>query len=336
MPAATRIRTARPLLRLVARRLVPHCSGAAGNTLLAEAAENGKHGGFSSPGLCAIGSHRSGEGIPAGIDQGGMRTVNGGHCDTARAIPVVILLLALGISAGLDAYPVRAEELSARDILNKVDDLYRGTSSQGKMTMEVVTEHWKRTLSLEFRSRGKDRSLIRILAPLKEKGTATLRSGSDLWNYLPKVNRVIKLPSSMLSASWMGSHLTNDDLVKGSRFAEDYDFRISFQGMRDGQDVVELTCIPKPQAPVVWGKVEVVVRRSDYLPVATLYYDEGLRLARTMAFTHYRELSGRLLPTVMTLVPRDKPGEKTQIVYDEIRFDIVLSDDVFSLRNLQQ
>jgi len=82
--------------------------------------------------------------------------------------------------------------------------------------------------------------------------------------------------------------------------------------------------------------VEVVVRRSDYLPVATRYYDEGLRLARTMAFTNYRELSGRLLPTVMTLVPRDKPGEKTQIVYEEIRFDVVLSDDVFSLRNLQQ
>jgi outer membrane lipoprotein-sorting protein len=273
--------------------------------------------------------------------------VNGGYCNITSLTRVrgefrtrcgafVLLLLALASAVCLGPRPVRAEELSARDILDKVDDLYRGTSSHGKMTMDIVTEHWKRSLSLEFWSRGKDRSLVRILAPLKEKGTATLRAGSDIWNYLPKVNRVVKLPSSMMSASWMGSHFTNDDLVKQSRFTDDYDFKISYQGMRDGQDLIELTCIPKPEAPVVWGKVEVVVRRQDYLPVVTRYYDEGLHLARTMTFSNFKELSGRNLPTVMTLVPQDKPGEKTQVAYNEISFNVSLNDDVFSLRNLQQ
>jgi hypothetical protein len=228
-----------------------------------------------------------------------------------------------------------AETLKLEDILNKVDDLYRGSSSEGKMTMEIVTAHWKRTLSLQFYSKGRDRSLIRILSPLKEKGTATLRSENEVWNFLPKVNRVIKLPSSMMSASWMGSHFTNDDLVKESRFTQDYDFKIAHEGTRNGEEVVELACIPKPNAPVVWGKVEVVVRRKDYLPVLMRYYDEEFQLVRTMTFSNFKEMSGRYLPTVMLLVPEDKPSEKTQVSYDDIRFDVPLSDEVFSLRNLQ-
>lgn len=111
-----------------------------------------------------------------------------------------------------------------------MDDLFRGKSSQGLMTMTVVTKHWKRTLTMQWWSKGKDRSLVRILAPKKEAGTATLRVGNDVWNYLPKVKRVIKLPSSMMSGSWMGSHFTNDDLVKESRMADDYTFKITFQG----------------------------------------------------------------------------------------------------------
>ncbi len=249
---------------------------------------------------------------------------------------VLFLSMFLGLFSYLSVHPALAESLTAKEILDKVDDLYRGTSSHGKMTMEVVTSHWKRTLSLEFWSKGKDKSLVRIIAPLKEKGTATLRSGNEIWNYLPKVNRVVKLPSSMMSASWMGSHFTNDDLVKQSRFADDYTFEVTREGMRDGQEVVEITCIPKPEAPVVWGKVEVVVRRSDYLPLVNRYYDEGLHLARTMTFSDVKTLSGRSLPTVMTLTPEDKPGEKTQVSYDSITLDVSLNDDVFSLRNLQQ
>ena len=150
----------------------------------------------------------------------------------AWAIPVLVLFLAPGMPGSFGARPVRAQELTAREMLDKVDDLYRGVSSQGKMTMTIVTAHWTRSLSLEFQSKGKDKSLVRILAPVKEKGTATLRSGNEIWNYLPKVNRVVKLPSSMMSASWMGSHFTNDDLVKQSRFTEDYTFQIGFQGKR--------------------------------------------------------------------------------------------------------
>lgn len=232
----------------------------------------------------------------------------------------------------------RAQEafLVPKEILDKVDDLYRSESSFGKMTMTITTAHWTRSLTLEFWSKGKDKSLIRILAPKKEKGTATLRSGNDIWNYLPKVKRVIKLPSSMMSASWMGSHFTNDDLVKESRMADDYTFELTFEGKRGDQEVIEITCHPKPDAAVVWGKVLLTVRRSDYLPVDLKYYDEDFKLARTTSFSEIAELGKRTLPTVMTVVPEDKPREKTVVRYTDITFNLNLHDGVFSLRNLQR
>ena len=226
--------------------------------------------------------------------------------------------------------------LTAKQILDKVDDLFRSRSSHGLAIMTVTTAHWKRSLTLEMWTKGKDKSLIRIRAPKKEKGTATLRSGNDIWNYLPKVNRVIKLPSSMMAASWMGSHFTNDDLVKESRMAEDYTFEITFLGEIEGQEIVEITCQPKAETAVVWGKVVVMARTTDYLPLWVKYFDEDLQLARTMTFSHVDRLGGRKLPTVVTMVPEDKPRESTIITYDKMEFNIQLDNDFFSLRTLQR
>ena len=226
--------------------------------------------------------------------------------------------------------------LTPRQILDKVDDLFRGKSSYSIGTMTVTTAHWKRSLTLEFWSKGKEKSVIRVLAPKKEKGTTTLRSGNDIWNYLPKVKRVIKLPSSMMAASWMGSHFTNDDLVKESRMADDYTFEITFSGVSEDQEIVEVTCHPKPEAAVVWGKVLVRARTKDYLPLFVKYFDEDLRLARTMTFSEVMQFGDRTIPSVVNLVPEDKPAESTIIVYKEIDFNIDLADDFFSLRTLQR
>ncbi len=252
------------------------------------------------------------------------------------------IIATLCVIAGLvlvfpSAQPVRCGgKLSPKEILDRVDDLFRGISSHGRMTMKITTAHWKRSLTLEFWSEGKEKSLIRILAPKKEKGTATLRVGNDMWNYLPKVKRIIKLPSSMMSASWMGSHFTNDDLVKESRMAEDYTFEVTFEGEREGHKIVEVTCHPKPDAAVVWGKVVVTVRRVDYLPLNCIYYDEDLYRARTMIFSKIGRFGERRLPTVMTVVPEDKPNEKTEVVYEEMTFDLDLPPQTFSLRSLQR
>jgi outer membrane lipoprotein-sorting protein len=250
----------------------------------------------------------------------------------------------LGAAVGLSATPRSVEmrlpavqtSLAAREILDHVDDLYRGESSHGRLTMTVKTVHWERTLEIEFWDKGKTQSLFRILAPKKEAGTATLRSGNDIWNFLPHVNRVIKLPSSMMSASWMGSHFTNDDLVKETRMADDYAYRVTFDGERGGRPIVELTCDPKPKAAVVWGAVVVTVDRGHYLPVEIRYFNEDHSLARTLSFSDVTRLGGRDLPAVMTLVPSDKPGESTIIRYETLEFDVRLEDSFFSLRTLQR
>ena len=239
------------------------------------------------------------------------------------------------IVAALWATPAFAQE-SAREIMERVDRLLRGESSHGVATMEVVTEHWERSVTMELWSLGTDYSLVRVQAPAKEAGTATLMADDDIWNYLPKVDRTIKVPASMMAGLWMGSHLTNDDLVKESQIVEDYDIEIAFDGERERVAVWEFRLTPKADAAVVWGHVEFQVRQSDTMPTWARYYDEDGRLARTMSYTEFVNLGGRTVPSVMEMQPEDKPGERTTIRYQDLDFDIEIDESFFSLQNLKR
>ena len=220
-------------------------------------------------------------------------------------------------------------------IIERIERLTRGDSSRGVMTMEVVTENWERHITMEMWSLGMDYTLVRIRVPRKEAGTATLMADGDIWNYLPKVDRTIKIPSSMMGGSWMGSHMTNDDLVSDSQLTEDYDIALAFDGERDGVPVWELRLTPKPEAAVVWGHLEYQVRKDDVMPLWAKYFDEDGELARTIEFTEFSELGGRVMPTVMHIRPADKPDERTIFRYDDIEFDIDIDSSFFSLRALQ-
>ena len=159
---------------------------------------------------------------------------------------------------------------TAEEIINRVDRLLRGDSSHGVARMEVVTENWERGLTMEIWSLGVDYSLVRVQAPAREAGTATLKATEDIWNYLPKVDRAIKIPASMMAGAWMGSHFTNDDLVRESQLIEDYFIELTYDGDRDGVTVWEFRLTPKPEAAVVWGHVDYQVRQADYMPLWTL------------------------------------------------------------------
>jgi len=229
-----------------------------------------------------------------------------------------------------------AANLNPEKILDNVDDIYRSNTSHGILTLAVNTTNWQRTLTLEQWSKDKNKHLIKILKPKKEKNLATLRVDNNVWNYMPKVKKVVKIPSSMMSYSWMGSHFSNDDLVKQSRMAKDYDFSISFEGIRDEIDIVEIICIPKKNAAVVWGKVEVVVYREDFIPLKIIYYDEDLKVSRKLEFSNIQTLDNKKMPLKMKMIPEDEPGESTTIQWQEIKFDLAISDDFFSLHNLQR
>ncbi len=224
---------------------------------------------------------------------------------------------------------------SAREIVDRVDRMLRGNSSRGDVVMEIATEHWKRSLEMRVWSLGTAYALVRVLAPPREAGTATLKVNEEVWNYLPRVDRTIKVPPSLMMGSWMGSHFTNDDLVKESRMIDDYDIAIGFEGDRGGVAVWEFVLTPKPTAAVVWGRIVEQVRKDDLMPTWARYYDERGNLIRTMTFTDFRRLGGRLLPSVMVVRPEDKPEERTTVRYRDLQFDVPLTPEFFSLRNLQ-
>ncbi len=250
---------------------------------------------------------------------------------TMRSILTMTLALA---SLLLPSTPLLAQR-TARDIVDQVDQLLRGRSSRGEVEMEVATAHWNRTLRMRIWSLGTEYALVRILEPRKEAGTATLKVGDQIWNYLPRVDRTIRIPPSLMGGAWMGSHFTNDDLVKESQLINDYDIDIAFEGERDGEQVWEFVLTPKPEAAVVWGSIREEIRQRDLMPTWARYFDEDGQLMRELTFTDYRMMGGRLVPALMTVVPADKPDERTVVRYTDLEFDIDIDADFFSLQRLR-
>lgn len=257
------------------------------------------------------------------------------HRSVSSASRLVRGLLLIPFAALLWA-PLSAHAIDANELIRHIDSLWRGETSQSTMSMTVKTRRYERAMTMDAWSRGKDYSLVVIREPVKDRGIATLKVEDNIWNYLPKINRVTKVPSSMMSGSWMGSHFTNDDLVKDSTFEDDYTSKITFQGMRDGRAIYELTSVPKPNAAVVWGKVVMLVEQKSLAPFRNAYYDEEGTLVRTMTLDQFKPVNGRVIPMRMSLQPEDKPGESTVIVYDDITFGVPLEPAFFSLQTLKQ
>ncbi len=225
--------------------------------------------------------------------------------------------------------------LRAERILKKIDDLWRGKSSHGTLSMTVKTVHYTRSMRMIAWSKGKEKSLMRMALPLKEKGTATLKSGSQIYTYLPKTDRTIRLTSGMMMDGWMGSHFTNDDLVKESRLFDDYDLILSFEGEKEGLPIVEITLMPRPDSAVVWGQIVLTVRMEDEMPIQEAYYDEAMHLVRVLTFSDVKLFGGRRLPSRLKMTVVEKPTEFTELVYEEMVFDVDLDDRFFSLSNLR-
>lgn len=241
---------------------------------------------------------------------------------------------ALWMILALAGVPAFAGEPTLEQILNATDDAMRGESSHATVEMYVKTDRYERTMTMEAWSKGTEKTRIRILEPAKDAGVTTLKVDDNIWNYLPKVDRTMKIPAGMMSGAWMGSHFTNDDLVRESRLAEEYTSEITSRPADNEAKVYEITLTPKPDAPVVWGK-QVLTVRADLVPTEARFYDEKGALARTMVWGDVKEVGGRTFPTTMTLIPGDKPEELTRVTYRELEFDIDVPDSTFSLQALK-
>ena len=218
-----------------------------------------------------------------------------------------------------------------QDIIDEMEQLYRGTSSDAKITMVVETPQYQRTMQMSGQSLGREFGFFRILSPKKDRGIATLKRDVEMWNYFPKINKVIKVPPSMMMGSWMGSDFTNDDLVKETQLIDAYDI-----DMLETDTEYHFTLTPMEQTVTVWGKIEYVVSKSPLLPVSQTFYDEDGEKIRVMTFSEPKEFNGRLMPSVVEMTPLNKQGHHTKVIYDEITFDSPdITEQTFSLRNLK-
>ncbi|MGB1013448.1 MAG: outer membrane lipoprotein-sorting protein, partial [Nannocystaceae bacterium] len=176
---------------------------------------------------------------------------------------------------------------------------------------------------------------VRILEPKKERGTATLKANEDLFSYLSKTGRTVKITGAMMGGSWMGSHFTNDDLVKSTRLRDEFKATVSEGPTVEGSPTYKLVLIPNPDTVVVWGQIDITVRKSDLLPVDQLFYDEDGAPARKMEFREYRQIGERATATRITMTPLDKPNEFTEIRYAKLEFDVGLDENYFTLQRLK-
>jgi outer membrane lipoprotein-sorting protein len=250
----------------------------------------------------------------------------------SRISNVAALLLAAFLTTGTTA-DVIVTDTDVKQVIKDIDELYRSTSSYSEIEMEIVTPHWQRTLAMNCWTQGMDKTFLRLTAPRKEKGVATLRIENEMWNYLPKTNKVIKVPPSMMMSSWMGSDFTNDDLVKEFSLFEDYTYElITVDSARE--DLLYINCIPSEDLPIVWGNIVVAARKSDHLPIWQKYYDEKGKLMRVLQYKDIKTFGKRILPAEMEMIPQTKEGHKTVIRYLRLDFDVKVDEQVFSLRNL--
>jgi outer membrane lipoprotein-sorting protein len=224
----------------------------------------------------------------------------------------------------------------AKAIVQRAEDKMRGNSSYAEMTIKIVRPTWQREMKMKTWSKGKKQALVYITAPQKDKGTVFLKRDKEVWNYIPSIERNIKLPPSMMSQSWMGTDFTNDDLVKEASAADDYTHSYLKDSLIDGRECYKIQMKPNPDASVVWGKVYVWIDKKDYMQLRAEFYDEENMIVNVMIGSEIKSLGGRLLPSKMEMIPVDKKGNKTIMTYDDLKFDVPVNDQFFSTQNIKQ
>lgn len=229
---------------------------------------------------------------------------------------------------------VQAIELEPRELIRQAMDHWRGLSSYSQMTMTIHRPDWERSMSMRSWTRGEKTSLVRVTAPSKDAGNATLIKGNDMWSYAPKINRIIKIPSSMMGQSWMGSDFSNKDISKSTDIIDQYDHRLLETREEDGHTLYLIESIPHEEAAVVWGR-EVVLIRDDYILLEQQFWDQDNVLVKRMLSTEVKQLGGRSVASRIHMGKVETPDEWTELSVQDVVFDLSLPDNMFTLSNLR-
>ncbi|GAJ76572.1 outer membrane lipoprotein-sorting protein [Vibrio sp. JCM 18905] len=224
---------------------------------------------------------------------------------------------------------------SAFDIVQKSDQAMRGKSSYSEATMKIVRPDWSRSMTMKSWTKGTELSLVLVTAPAKDKGSTSLKRHREMWNWVPSIERVIKIAPSMLSQSWMGSDFTNDDLINQSSIVVDYQHQLLPSETFDGDKVWVIDALAKPDAPVVWSKVRLWISQTSFLQRKVEFYDEFDELVNVLTTYDVQTLGGRDVAARMEMQPIDKPGNKTVLITHEAQFDFDIDDDFFSQQQMK-
>ena len=241
----------------------------------------------------------------------------------------------IGFILAVSLHTSYSQELSAREIIKKADDKGRGQTSQGIMTLTIVRPGWSRSITLKSWSKGTDYSLIYVTAPAKEKGQVFLKRKTDMWNWVPSIERVIKVPPSMMMQSWMGSDFTNDDLVKESSLVVDYTQKlIGKEKVRD-HECYKIELVPLPDAAVTWGKIILWITIEGFNQWEAEYYDEASNLVNVMNASIIKRMGDRDIPSRLEIVPVSKKDNKTILEINSMDFNKPISENFFSQQNMK-
>jgi len=253
-----------------------------------------------------------------------------------KSMNKLLSFLALGGSFifGSFAFP-SVSSVSAQEIVAAGEKQMRGSSSQTTMHMKIKRPSFERELVLRSWALGTDKAVVEILKPHKEEGVVSLRAQQNMWNYLPKTDQVVRVPSSLMLQSWMGSDFTNDDLMKASSLSRDYSHKLLKKERLNGLSTHLIECLPLPKAPVVWGKVLHWARMEDNLPVRQEFYDDQGRLARTLTFSEFKTMDDRMIPTRLHIQKAQAPEETTTVTYEKVLFDRDIPQSIFAQEEIR-
>jgi len=249
-----------------------------------------------------------------------------------KALTISALAIPLTIMLNTEV----AKSQSAAEILERSEEMMRGDSQYAEMTMRIERPRYDREVSMRSWLMGRDYSLILITAPARDNGTVFLMRENDIWNYDPRIDRTTRLPSSMMAQSWMGSDFTNDDLVRDSDIVDDFEHQILRTEEYNGFEAYVIELIPKPDTPIVWGKVLMWISKDDYIHLRIENYDQRDRLVNTMELSEIKQFGHRKVPTRIVVKPADKDNERTVLNYEKIEFDIDVDEAFFSRANMQR
>lgn len=232
-------------------------------------------------------------------------------------------------------YPT-ANDPTAKEIIQKADEKMRGESNIATIKMTIIRPTWEREMTLKSWAKGTEYSLTLVTAPARDKGTAFLKREKEIWNWQPTIDRTIKMPPSMMMQSWMGSDFTNDDLVRESSIVTDYEHELLGTETLEDRNCYKIKMTPKPDAPVVWGEIIIWISKDEYLQLKSEFYDEDGYLVQTIYGKQVKEMDGRVIPSVLEVVPADEEGHKTRLEYLSLDFNEPIQPSFFSIQNMKR